>query len=202
MSGAVALTATVSTLLTLSMDSAVMPVLLALITGGSALLTNNLLADDASGIPWHQPRHHPSRASHIRREPSPVLESDHLRLRRADRDSAAAIDDRERLAGSTATLGANFPQTFLKTVLIGYVVGCSAEFLTAIAIHRSPFLQKGLVPIGNLVAAFPIIGTAPIMVMWFGFNWPSKRFTPQWKVSSGRCVRRSPRRGRDHAASS
>ena len=27
---------------------------------------------------------------------------------------------------------------------------------------------------GNLVAALPIIGMAPIMVMWFGFDWESK----------------------------
>jgi NitT/TauT family transport system permease protein len=29
-------------------------------------------------------------------------------------------------------------------------------------------------PVGNLVSALPIIGIAPIMVMWFGFDWPSK----------------------------
>ncbi len=27
---------------------------------------------------------------------------------------------------------------------------------------------------GTLVAALPIIGMAPIMVMWFGFDWQSK----------------------------
>ena len=29
-------------------------------------------------------------------------------------------------------------------------------------------------PIGNFVAALPIIGMAPILVMWFGFDWQSK----------------------------
>jgi NitT/TauT family transport system permease protein len=29
-------------------------------------------------------------------------------------------------------------------------------------------------PLGNLVSAMPIVGIAPIMVMWFGFDWPSK----------------------------
>ena len=33
---------------------------------------------------------------------------------------------------------------------------------------------RGLLPIGNMVSALPIIGVAPIMVMWFGFDWPSK----------------------------
>jgi NitT/TauT family transport system permease protein len=45
---------------------------------------------------------------------------------------------------------------------------------TAIAIDRSPFLQRGLMPIGNFVAALPIVGIAPILVMWFGFDWQSK----------------------------
>ncbi len=44
----------------------------------------------------------------------------------------------------------------------------------AIAVDRSPFLQRGLLPIGNFVSALPIVGVAPIMVMWFGFDWPSK----------------------------
>ena len=37
-----------------------------------------------------------------------------------------------------------------------------------------PFLQRGLLPLGNLVSAMPIVGIAPIMVMWFGFDWQSK----------------------------
>ena len=56
----------------------------------------------------------------------------------------------------------------------GYAIGCGAAFLTAIATDRSPFLQRGLLPIGNLAAALPIVGIAPIMVMWFGFGWESK----------------------------
>ncbi|MEE9322719.1 MAG: ABC transporter permease [Granulosicoccus sp.] len=80
----------------------------------------------------------------------------------------------DRLANSTSILWADFRQTFLKAVLIGYFAGCSAGFVVAILIDRSPFLQRGLLPIGNLVSALPIVGVAPIMVMWFGFDWPSK----------------------------
>ena len=80
----------------------------------------------------------------------------------------------ERLINSLPILRADFVQTFLKSALAGYVMGCSAAFLVALAIDRSPFLQKGLVPVGNFVAALPIIGIAPIMVMWFGFDWQSK----------------------------
>jgi len=79
-----------------------------------------------------------------------------------------------RITVSTSILWEDFQQTFLKAVLIGYVLGCGSAFLTAIAIDRSPFLRRGLMPIGNLVSALPIIGVAPIMVMWFGFDWPSK----------------------------
>ena len=38
----------------------------------------------------------------------------------------------------------------------------------------SPFLRRGLLPLGNFVSALPIVGIAPIMVMWFGFDWQSK----------------------------
>jgi NitT/TauT family transport system permease protein len=79
-----------------------------------------------------------------------------------------------RLAASLPTLWADFQQTFLKAVLIGYALGCGAGFAVAILIDRSPFLQRGLLPLGNFVSALPIIGIAPIMVMWFGFDWPSK----------------------------
>ena len=77
-------------------------------------------------------------------------------------------------AKSTHILWADFVQTALKGALTGYVMGCGAAFLTAIAIDRFPFLQRGLLPVGNFVAALPIIGMAPILVMWFGFDWQSK----------------------------
>lgn len=79
----------------------------------------------------------------------------------------------DTLISSTHLLAADFQQTF-KAVLIGYVWGCGAGFIFAIAIDRSPFLKRGLLPLGNFVSALPLIGIAPIMVMWFGFDWPSK----------------------------
>jgi len=78
-----------------------------------------------------------------------------------------------RLVASIPTLTADFIQTF-KAVLAGFVIGCGAGFAVAILVDRSPFLKRGLLPIGNFVSALPIIGIAPIMVMWFGFDWPSK----------------------------
>lgn len=79
-----------------------------------------------------------------------------------------------RIASELPTLWTDFVQTFVKGALSGYVIGCGAAVLVAIAIDRSPFLQAGLLPVGNFVAALPIVGIAPIMVMWFGFDWHSK----------------------------
>jgi NitT/TauT family transport system permease protein len=72
------------------------------------------------------------------------------------------------------TLGADFMQTVLRSVLPGYVIGCGAGLLAAIGLDRSDFLRRGVMPLGSLVSAMPIVGIAPIMVMWFGFDWPSK----------------------------
>ena len=80
----------------------------------------------------------------------------------------------ERIINSLPILWADFQQTFMKAVLFGYVVGCGCGFIVALLIDRSPFLQRGLLPLGNFVSALPIIGVAPIMVMWFGFDWHSK----------------------------
>ena len=78
-----------------------------------------------------------------------------------------------RIAASVPTLWEDFRQTILKGALSGYIIGCGAAILTAIVIDRFPFLQRGLLPVGNFVAALPIVGIAPILVMWFGFDWQS-----------------------------
>ncbi len=79
-----------------------------------------------------------------------------------------------RVADSIPILWGDLVQTFVKGALTGYVIGCGAAVITAILIDRSTFLQRGLLPVGNFIAALPIIGTAPILVMWFGFDWQSK----------------------------
>lgn len=79
-----------------------------------------------------------------------------------------------RIVNSLPVLAADVNQTIFKAVLAGYLLGCGAGFATAILADRFDFLRRGLIPIGNLVSALPIIGIAPIMVLWFGFNWPSK----------------------------
>jgi NitT/TauT family transport system permease protein len=78
------------------------------------------------------------------------------------------------MAANTGLLWSDFVQTIVKGALSGYVIGCGAAIIVAILVDRSPFLTEGLLPIGNFVAALPIVGVAPIMVTWFGFGWESK----------------------------
>ena len=77
-------------------------------------------------------------------------------------------------ANSLEMLWADFQQTFLKAVLAGFFMGCVSGFVVAVLVDKVPFLQRGLLPLGNLASALPIVGVAPIMVMWFGFDWQSK----------------------------
>jgi NitT/TauT family transport system permease protein len=79
-----------------------------------------------------------------------------------------------RIAQSLPVLGDDFVQTFIRSVLLGYGLGSAAGFLMAVIACCSEFLRRGLLPFGNFVSALPVVGIAPIMVMWFGFDWPSK----------------------------
>jgi NitT/TauT family transport system permease protein len=78
------------------------------------------------------------------------------------------------IGANLPTLWADFVQTILKGALSGYILGAGSAFAVAVLVDRVPFLRAGLLPIGNFVAALPIVGIAPIMVMWFGFDWQSK----------------------------
>lgn len=80
----------------------------------------------------------------------------------------------QTFAANLPVLWADFTQTILKGALSGYVIGCGAAFLTALLVDRYDYLKRGLLPLGNFMAALPIVGTAPILVMWFGFGWQSK----------------------------
>ncbi len=171
---AIALIAGPAAIWSLSSAPAAVPIALALIAGGGAWITNNRLA-----------RLNPTSivASRTVGLAVPIVFGATLLLFWEVATRALEVPTVllpppsmiwQRLIASTTILWADFRQTFLKAVLIGYVIGCMAGFVTALAIDRSPFLQRGLLPIGNLVAALPIIGVAPVMVMWFGFDWPSK----------------------------
>ena len=78
------------------------------------------------------------------------------------------------IARSLPVLRADFVQTVVRAVLPGYAIGCGAGFLAAVLLDRFDFLRRGVLPLGSLVSAMPVVGIAPIMVMWFGFDWQSK----------------------------
>ena len=79
-----------------------------------------------------------------------------------------------KFSSSLDILWIDFVQTLVKGALSGYILGCGSAFLTAIAIDKFNFLKRGLLPLGNFISALPIVGMAPIFVMWFGFDWQSK----------------------------
>jgi len=80
----------------------------------------------------------------------------------------------ETIVSSIPTLAADFNQTVIKAVIPGFLLGNFVGFSVAVVADKIPFLRRGLLPVGNLVSAIPIVGIAPIMVMWFGFDWHSK----------------------------
>lgn len=91
---------------------------------------------------------------------------------------AVLLPPPSRIAAALALHGPvlwdDFRQTVLTSVVRGYLLGCGAGVALAILADRVPFLARGLLPLGNLASAVPVIGIAPIMVMWFGFDWQSK----------------------------
>ena len=86
----------------------------------------------------------------------------------------APTDIWAKLITSLPRLYADFVQTFIRAVIPGWIIGSLAGFLVALLCDRVDFLRRGLLPLGNLAAALPIVGVAPILVMWFGFDWQSK----------------------------
>ena len=78
------------------------------------------------------------------------------------------------IMGSLPILWEDWVQTVVKGALNGLWMGSAAGIAVALVIDRYDFLKRGLLPVANFMAALPIVGLAPIMVMWFGFDWHSK----------------------------
>ena len=77
-------------------------------------------------------------------------------------------------ADNLSILWGDFVQTILKGGLSGFAIGALAALAIGILVDRYDALRRGLLPVGNFMAALPIVGTAPILVAWFGFGWESK----------------------------
>ena len=72
-----------------------------------------------------------------------------------------------------AVLWGDSARPSLKAVLAGWIAGCGLS-------SWSPSPSTGPLPAARPAAAgqsgdaVPVVGIAPIMVMWFGFDWPSR----------------------------
>jgi NitT/TauT family transport system permease protein len=64
--------------------------------------------------------------------------------------------------------------TFVLEALVGYIIGAAAGFLTALAIARFIFLERGLMPYVTAFSSIPIVALAPILINALGLEWQSK----------------------------
>jgi NitT/TauT family transport system permease protein len=75
-----------------------------------------------------------------------------------------------RMASDTGLLGFDFVKTVVQAVVPGWAIGSGAGLGVALLCDRFDFLKRGLLPLGNFFSVLPLVGVAPIMVMWFGTN--------------------------------
>ncbi|NAZ37692.1 ABC transporter permease [Rubellimicrobium sp. CFH 75288] len=77
-------------------------------------------------------------------------------------------------AANLPLLWGDFVQTIVRGALSGLAIGVAAALVVAVLVDRFDWLRRGLLPVAGFMAALPIVGVAPIMVMWFGFGPASK----------------------------
>ncbi len=83
-------------------------------------------------------------------------------------DILAAI----RANGDTIWTGVRV--TFWEEAIRGYILGCGLGFLVGVVCARFAWLRRGLVPYAVASSSIPIIGMAPVLIFWFGLEWPAK----------------------------
>lgn len=74
----------------------------------------------------------------------------------------------QRFTSEIPTLSLDFWMTVVQAVIPGWLIGCGAGVLVALLCDRFDFLRRGFLPVGNFFSVLPLVGVAPIMVMWFG----------------------------------
>lgn len=79
-----------------------------------------------------------------------------------------------RIPSALSMLGEDVLQTAFYAALPGWIIGSVAGLCVALVCDRVDFLRRGLLPLGNFMSALPLVGIAPIMVMWFGSGPASK----------------------------
>lgn len=83
-------------------------------------------------------------------------------------DIAAAIRD------NRDTIWTGVRVTFWEEALRGYIAGCGLGFLFGVVCARFGWLRRGVIPYAVASSSIPIIGLAPVLIFWFGLEWPSK----------------------------
>ena len=86
----------------------------------------------------------------------------------------APSDIYDAIVSNRSLLWQDFVQTVIKSVIPGFVIGCGLAIIIACLAWRYPKLGHSWLVLGNFMSVLPIVGVAPIMVMWFGFDWQSK----------------------------
>ncbi|MCA0432168.1 MAG: ABC transporter permease [Proteobacteria bacterium] len=76
----------------------------------------------------------------------------------------------ERLGGQASLLFLDFIKTVIQAAIPGWIIGCASGLAVALLCDRFDFLRRGLLPLGNFFSVLPLVGVAPIMVMWFGVD--------------------------------
>lgn len=78
------------------------------------------------------------------------------------------------LGSNRASIYASWKITVWEEALRGYLAGCILGVAAGIVCSRFEWLRRGLVPYAVLSNSVPIIALSPILVFWFGYDWPSK----------------------------
>ena len=127
--------------------------------GCFAWQTMQHVAEPAAGSPAQHPG-----AGAVRPDPVLFLAGRHRRLRGPE---GCCRRPRYRLAlwARSRNPGRRFPANLLEGRRGWLRYRERLGILVALLVDRSPFLQRGLLPLGNFISAVPVIGIAPIMVM-------------------------------------
>lgn len=53
---------------------------------------------------------------------------------------------------------------------MGFAVSVAFAFLTSVALHFAPLLERALVPVFVTSQTIPLVALAPLVILWFGFG--------------------------------
>ena len=75
-----------------------------------------------------------------------------------------------KFISSTSILWEDFVQTVVKGALSGYFIGCGVAFAVSLIADKFKFFERGVLPIGNFLAAMPILGSPQYLLCGLGLD--------------------------------